>query len=101
MNYCAKKGPHVKCQLIKTESTSFKIYEVYQSHNEIIETNVQKLGVREKIPPIINQKSPWTCALCHNQSKFINGIGCLFGPYRLSTNPDDDDLSIEYKPCTV
>ncbi len=76
------------------------IYGVYQSHSETSESLVQRAGfIRERIPPIINQKSPWTCVFCHNRSEFINGIGCLFGPYRLSTDPDEEDITVEYKPC--
>jgi len=98
--YFILKGPCVKCHIHTTDSTSFPIYGVYQSHSETSESVVQRVGfTRERIPPIINQKSPWTCVFCHNRSEFINGIGCLFGPYRLSTDPDEEDITVEYKPC--
>lgn len=95
-------GPFVR----RIESTgAVPMYMVYQSHsthdsNFGIESNKKGLVVREKAPPIMDQSIPWVCSLCHSRPYAINGLGGLFGPYRVSLNELDEDQTIEYKAST-
>lgn len=96
----AGTGPFVR----RIESGAAPMYMVYQSHltndsNYSIESNTKKgMVVREKAPPITDQSVPWVCSLCHMRPYAINGLGGLFGPYRVSSlNELDEDQTIEYK----
>lgn len=98
----ACSGPFIKSTTHYINSTSYSTYVVCQSHepadtNDITCTNKKERIAKEKIPPITDQKSAWVCTLCNKQPKFIDGIGDLFGPYRISLNETDEDLTLEYR----
>lgn len=95
-------GPFIKNSTQKINSKDFPLYTVYQSHSmiNIDESNMIKKGVlsKEKIPPIICQKSPWLCVVCHHRPNQFDSLGDLFGPYRISLDNNDEDLTLEFKP---
>ena len=89
-------GPHIKRSAHTEHSMTYSTFSVHQSKNDFEDGHKRILVTREKIPPIFDQTSQWRCVFCHNKPKCIDGLGDLFGPYRIDKN-QPEDLTIEYK----
>lgn len=91
------KGPYIKRSTHQENSSTFSTFSVYQSRNNFEDGSHKRIVItKEKIPPIIDQHSLWRCVFCHNKEKCIDGLGELFGPYRIDKSLPED-LTIEYK----
>lgn len=70
---------------------------IIKNHNNTNDQSVElsskyKLIVpKEKQPVLVDSKTPWLCSLCLNAANCLNGLGDLYGPYRINK---DQDLGI-------
>ena len=77
---------YLVCQHSSSTNSENKMNDELNNH-----LNRNKLVVKETIPPIIDKSSStWICALCNNKPNQINGLGELYGPYRVSLCLDED-----------
>ena len=90
-------GPYIRC-VTSSAAPMFMVYQSHSAHDSKFDVEAKKgMTIREKAPPITDQTIPWICSLCHTRPHSINGIGSLFGPYRVSLSELEEDQTLEYR----
>ena len=94
-------GPFVKQNKHKNYSTYIvvgsQLPETEQSNENVAKTT-ELLIPREKMNSIKDSSVEyWTCSLCHGRPNSLEGLGPLFGPYRLNQPDDSEEKGLKFK----
>lgn len=90
MHDSSQLSEYYMCVVKQSETASESNTSV--AGGNLVETSGRYKSVvpRERSFPIERKDEPWICCFCSNKANFMDGIGELYGPYRVSDDLEAD-----------